>query len=132
MTKKTIADYLSKWCRAEGICRWCGSQSDNLEAHHILTKGAYPELALCPLNLYPLCLTCHLKVHADRMVFFRFINNLSPGYTEWLVCIVSRAWRKLDRDGVWEMAKDLPTWSELFEAMKEPGIRVKPESIMSR
>ncbi len=44
------------------ICVYCGS-TNNLQAHHILSKSKHPEFALFLNNGISLCEVCHIQEH---------------------------------------------------------------------
>ena len=48
-------------------CRVCGSRSGTV-GHHVLSRGAHPELALEPMNIMILCFDHHRWFHEEPLI----------------------------------------------------------------
>lgn len=67
MTSTEYSYALNAWSKTikkldNNMCKNCGS-TENLNAHHIMPKGEYPELSLDLDNGVTLCEDCHSEVH---------------------------------------------------------------------
>jgi hypothetical protein len=58
-------------------CRVCNG-TDNLTAHHLYSKSAYPHLKDHPCNGIALCRECHQQYHQDRGS-----DNTSQQFKDW-------------------------------------------------
>ena len=76
----------SRVIREVGHCEWCGQTDKMLNAHHIInrTNFAYRHLVE---NGVCLCVDCHTtgaqSAHADRKVFYAWLNHNRPGLWSW-------------------------------------------------
>jgi hypothetical protein len=62
ITNSTLAAWAAQVKNKTPFCEWCYSE-DNLEAHHILSKKEYPQLALDINNGRTMCKYCHTMIH---------------------------------------------------------------------
>ena len=69
--RRIFMSKLAEWARSvkcrDGKCMHCGSLED-LHAHHIRPKSAYPELILDVENGIALCYRCHKKEHETNRI----------------------------------------------------------------
>ncbi len=99
------------WVKAGERCFKCGCWSDSLHCHHILTKGAYIVLMLCPWNLVPLCWLCHRFAHDFNKKFMAWLEGEIPGIKERLWQL-AREWLKKPLGEIEEIYKTLPEWGK--------------------
>lgn len=96
------------WVTGSGVCDKCG-RSAHCHSHHILTRGAHPELFLCPSNLLCLCEECHGCAHNCIALFSDWLGAWKPGLRSWLKLTESPKCHKLP----------LSVWRETYLRMPE-------------
>ena len=53
--------------KVEGRCEVCGKEVKyrNMQMHHVLPYGRFPDLSLDPRNIMLVCCDCHKEIHQD-------------------------------------------------------------------
>jgi len=70
-------------------CEICGKSYCKIDAHHLLTVGAYPQMANQDCNIISLCVHCHrfgkISFHGSGTDLMKEkLNNLYPGKMDYL------------------------------------------------
>ena len=107
-------DVAAPWAKAGGTCFKCKANRAE-HCHHILTRGAYIVLMLCPWNLVPLCCFCHLFAHDHSKKFMAWLETVMPGIEEKLWTL-AREWLKKPLEEIKELYRTLPEWEEHWRA----------------
>ena len=80
-------DEWSRVIREVGHCEWCGRTDKMLNAHHIINRTNFLYRHLIA-NGVCLCVDCHRgaqSAHADRTVFYAWLNHNRPGIWSWFM-----------------------------------------------
>ena len=62
-------------------CAACGDCVNQKTFHHVITRGARPDLAEKKWNKQPLCFSCHGKTHQKGM---NYMAQKYVGFKNWL------------------------------------------------
>lgn len=70
---RKIESHASRWAKAVMVrdqmaCQMCGAVEGQMDAHHVLPKAQYPELADDIDNGVTLCSPCHKKLHKVKRI----------------------------------------------------------------
>lgn len=107
------------WCKKIGYCQRCGKRKygKNLDCHHILTVGAYPELKACPWNLLCLCRACHSWAHDSLGEFREWLESIKPGLLGHLYWL-AREWVRKPVDEITALYDSLPPRAEFWASLE--------------